>query len=115
MSQDFNPDEFVLTKNDVNDFIDIVIAYWNRDLKSRIKNLNRVGALDAMKLGLKFQADEDFKVIWMMLLTFISQLQYENALAGMSKQGFKWADTVNKLKSDLKNGGLEKMMEKFTK
>ncbi len=115
MSTDFNPDEFVLTKNDVNDFIDIVIHYWNRDLKSRIQNINRVAALDAMKLGLKFQHDEDFKVIWMMLLTFISQLQYENALAGMKQQGFKWSETVSKLKSDLKNGGLEKMMEKFTK
>lgn len=115
--QDFDPDEFVLTKQDVTDFIDIVVAYWGRDIKSKIQNIKLIGGLDVMKLGIKFTDENDFKVIWSMLLTFISQLQYENALASMQSKGgdFNWGETVSKLKSDLRNGGLEKMMRKYQK
>ena len=116
MSFDFDPDEFVLTKDDVIDFIDIVLKYWSRDTASRIKNIKLIAGLEAMKLGVKMgMGDNEFKIIWSMLLTFISQLQYQNAIAKATRDGEAWGATVAKLKQDLRDGGLEKLMARYLK
>ena len=116
--QEFDPDEFVLSKKDVEEFIDIVIHYWGRTFKNKMKNIKRIASFEAFKAGLVFTDDDDFKFIWSMTLFFINQLQYENALKQMSLEGGKtkiFADSVEKLKSDLRHGGLEKMMAKYQK
>jgi len=119
MSTNFNPDEFLLKKDDVTDFINIVLEYWSRSFKAKLGNAKLIGSLEMMKLGVKFTDEDDFKMIWSMLLEFINQLQYENAMQHMKKDGgnekFNFGETVSKLKSELRDGGLEKMLEKFQK
>lgn len=111
--RDFDPDNFVLTKTDVIDFIDVVLEYWSRTKSDKIRNLKLIGGLEMMKIGVKFTNEEDFKTIWSMMLAFIAELQYQNAISGALQNGDLWGETVAKLKSNLKNGGLEKMMEKI--
>ena len=116
--QEYDPDEFVLSKKDVEEFIDIIIHYWGRTFKDKVKNIKRIGSFEAFKAGLIFTDDDDFKLIWSMTLYFINQLQYENAVAKMSTEGGKtkiYADSVKKLKSDLRHGGLEKLFARFNK
>ena len=119
MSTDFNPDEFVLTSKDVLEFIDIVLNYWKRTFKARLQNTKMIGGMEMMKIGVKFQDEDEFKMIWSMLLYFINQLQYENAMQNMrlkDKSGKNnFGEIVAKLKNDLRNGGLEEMMEKLEK
>ena len=113
--QDFDPDEFVLTKNDVTDFISIVMQYWGRTLKDKVKNAKLISGLQFMKAGVIFTSEDDFKTIWSMMITFIMNLQFENAMQKALQDGDKWGQTLIKIKLDLKNGGLEKMLEKFQK
>ncbi len=116
MSTDFDPDEFVLVKQDVIDFLDIVLQYWKRDTRSLIRNIKLIGGLEAMKTGVKLgMGDDEFKIIWSMLLTFIAQLQYQNAIAKATRDGETWGMTVSKLKQDLRDGGLEKLMQRYLK
>lgn len=111
--QDYDPDEFVLTRKDVEDFINIVLHYWGRTLKDKIKNIKLIAGLEMMKAGLILTDENSFKVIWSMLLHFISKLQYENAMQKALKDGENWGKTLKKLKSDLRDGGLEKMFARY--
>ncbi len=115
--RDFDPDEFVLAKDDVLDFIGIVIKFWMRDKKQAFKNIKLIGGLEMMKAGVIFTSEEDFKMIWSMLLQFINQLQYENSMQKLMKEGGKrnFAVVVAKIKDDLRKGGLEKMFARFQK
>ena len=108
--QDFDPDEFVLTKKDVLDFIDIVINYWGRTVQDKLKNIKLIAGLEMMKAGVIFTNESDFKVIWSMLLKFIVTLQYENTRAKMD-----FPDVLKKLKTDLQTDGLEKMFMRYQK
>jgi len=111
--QDFDPDKFVLTKDDVEDFIDIVMKYWGRTMKDKMKNIKLIAGLEMMKLGVSFTDEKDFKIIWSMLLQFIYTLQYENAIQSALNDGDNWGKTLSKIKSDLRSGGLAKMFERY--
>lgn len=112
---DFNPDELVLEKKDVTDFANIVLKYWGRTLKDKAKNIKLIAGLEMLKMGVEFTSEADFKVIWSMLLFFINELQYQNAMQAMLKEGGKhnFALVVSQLKTDLKDGGIEKMFAKL--
>ena len=112
---DFNPDEFVLTKQDVNDFLNLCLNYLGRTLKQKVRNTHFILALEAMKAGLILTREKDFKIIWTLLLQFIFQLMHENALQKAFKDKEAWGLTLAKIKSSWKDGKqLEKMLLRFT-
>ena len=88
----FDPDELVLTKNEIMEFCDRVIKKWN---KSPSKHAKNILAMNAVKTSVLWTDDESLKAIWSEIIAWIFELLYENAMA----QDEEWANMLKKLKS----------------
>lgn len=88
----FNPDELVLTKNDILEFCDRVIAKWNKNPSKNVKNIL---AMNGVKTSVLWTDDESLKAIWTEIITWTFELLYENAMA----QDEEWANLLKKLKN----------------
>ncbi len=88
----FDPDELVLTKNDILEFCDRVIKKWN---KNPSKNAKNILAMNAVKTSVLWTDDESLKAIWSEIIAWTFELLYENAMA----QDEEWANMLKKLKN----------------
>lgn len=92
----FNPDELVLTKNQILEFCDRVIEKWN---KKPSKNAKNILAMNAVKASIVWTDDESLKAIWGEILNWTFELLYENALAQGENDQVDWSNVMKKLKS----------------
>ena len=92
----FNPDELVLTKDQILEFCDRVIEKWN---KKPSKNAKNILAMNAVKASVVWTDDESLKAIWGEILNWTFELLYENALAQGENDQVDWSNVMKKLKS----------------
>lgn len=102
----YNPDEFILSKQDVMDLVDAVILFWKKNPK---ENALYIAGLKTMKFALYVTPERSVKKIWNTLLHFIFRIQYENALAHAMKNKESWSQTLSKLKKKIAVEGIEKL------
>ena len=90
----FDPDELVLTKNQILDFCDRVIEKWS---KKPTENAKNILAMNAVKASVIWTDEDSLKAIWGEILGWMFELLYENAMA-QGKSG-DWSDVMKKLKN----------------
>jgi len=86
----FDPDELVLTKNEILQFCDRVLQKWN---KNPPKNTKNILAMNAVKTSVLWTDDESLKAIWREIIAWTFELLYENAIS----QDKEWANMLKKL------------------
>ncbi|MDH5463547.1 MAG: hypothetical protein OEY17_05485 [Nitrosopumilus sp.] len=89
----FDPDNLVLSKQEILEFCDRVLEKWN---KNPTKNAKNIIAMGAVKASVMWTDDESLKAIWSEILNWTFELLYENAMANDDKE---WANVRKKLKS----------------
>ncbi len=89
----FDPDKLVLTKPEILEFCDRVLAKWN---KNPSKNTNNILAMNAVKTSIVWTDDESLKAIWGEILAWTFELLYENAMA---QDDESWGNVMKKLKN----------------
>ena len=89
----FDPDKLVLTKTEILEFCDRVLAKWN---KNPSKNANNILAMNAVKTSIVWTDDESLKAIWGEILAWTFELLYENAMA---QDDESWGNVMKKLKN----------------
>ena len=107
----YNPDELILSKQDIIDLLDAVNVYWNQNKK---ENAMYIGGLKLMKTGIRVTPEKAVKKIWNTFLKFILVVQYENAIQKALTNKETWANTLTKIKIDIAEQGIDKAMEKYT-
>lgn len=92
----FDPDKLELSKSEILDFCDRVIAKWNKDPASNAKNIL---AINAVKTSVVWTDDESLKAIWSEIISWTFDLLYENAMAQDDQE---WVNVMKKLKKNKK-------------
>ncbi|QDI88246.1 hypothetical protein Nisw_01210 [Candidatus Nitrosopumilus sp. SW] len=88
----FDPDELVLSKNEILEFCDRVIEKWS---KNTTKNAKNILAMNAVKTSVLWTDDESLKAIWREIIAWTFELLYENAMS----QDEQWSNMLKKLKN----------------
>ena len=108
---DYNPDELVLSKQDVMDLLQAVENYWNQN---KVENILYLSALKIIKTGVRVTPEKAVKKLWNTFLRFVKVVEYENGLKRALNNNESWADTMKKIKINLAEDGLDNAMRKYT-
>ena len=92
----FDPDNLVLTKNELLDFCDKVLEKWN---KHPSKNANNILAMTAVKASIVWTDEDALKAIWSEIIRWVFELLYENALSQGKNDDVDWSNVMKKLKN----------------
>lgn len=90
----FDPDKLVLTKNDILQFCDRVIAKWD---KHPNKNAANIFAMNAVKTSIVWTDEESLRAIWKEIISWVFELLYENTLS-QGQNEVEWSSVLKKLK-----------------
>lgn len=96
----FNSDELQLSKKDILELMNAIETRWKKNKKS---NAQFVIAMEAMKIGIRLTNQETISLIWGEIINGFNELLYENALAQAKGENQTWAETLEKVKTKLKN------------
>jgi len=89
----FDPDNLVLSKQEILEFCDRVLEKWN---KNQTKNAKNILAMTTVKASVAWTDDDSLKAIWREILNWTFELLYENAMAQDDKE---WGNVRKKLKN----------------
>lgn len=92
----FDPDNLVLSKNEILAFCDKVIEKWN---KHSTKNANNILAMTAVKASIVWTDEDSLKAIWGEIIAWVFELLYENALSQGKNDDANWSTVMKKLKT----------------
>lgn len=96
----FNPDELKLTKKDVLELMNGIENRWKKNNKS---NYQFIMSLEAMKIGIRLTTEQTVKDIWVEIVNGFNELLYENGMARARGEKETWAETLQKVKTKLKD------------
>jgi len=91
----FDPDRFVLTKQEIVEFCDRVLEKWNKNPKENAQN---IVAMNAVKLGVIWTDENSLKSIWSEILNWAFTLLYKNAIAQTKEENVDWSRIMGKIK-----------------
>ena len=91
----FDPDNLILSKNEILAFCDKVIEKWN---KHPTKNANNILAMTAVKASIVWTDEDSLKAIWGEIIAWVFELLYENALS-QGNDDADWSTVMKKLKA----------------
>jgi len=92
----FDPDNLILSKNEILAFCDKVIEKWN---KHPTKNANNILAMTAVKASIVWTDEDSLKAIWSEIIAWVFELLYENALSQGKNDDANWSTVMKKLKT----------------
>ena len=92
----FDPDNLILSKNEILAFCDKVIEKWN---KHPTKNANNILAMTAVKASIVWTDEDSLKAIWSEIIHWVFELLYENALSQGNSGDVDWSSVMKKLKN----------------
>ena len=92
----FDPDNLILSKNEILAFCDKVIEKWN---KHPTKNANNILAMTAVKASIVWTDEDSLKAIWGEIIAWVFELLYENALSQGKNDDANWSTVMKKLKT----------------
>jgi len=92
----FDPDKFVLTKDD---FLQILNNIGNRWSKNRKDNWRLLLEIEGAKLYFRMKSDQSIQQLWGEIIKEINSIMMENSLEIGKQNNESWVDTFNKLKT----------------
>jgi len=95
----FNPDELVLTKDDVLELLDGIESRWKKNKKDNWKLLL---SLEGMKVYIRMSSDHTIKAIWSEIVKGFNELLMENSIAVAKGNNESWTETFEKIKNSKK-------------
>ena len=98
-TKDFDPDRLALSKEQILEFCDRVLAEWKDDPNQTQSN---VVAMTAVRTSVYWTDEESLKAIWSEILKWTFELMYKNAIAQAKKDNTKWFPILEKLEKQEK-------------
>lgn len=95
----FDPDELVLTKQDVLQMLNSIENRWSKNKKN---NWKLILSINGMKAYISFSSEETIKAIWSEIVKGFNELLIENSLAIAKGNNEKWSETFEKIKNKKK-------------
>ena len=95
----FNPDDLVLTKQDVLSMLDDIESRWRQNKK---ENWKLILSLNGMKAYISLSSEETIKALWSEIVKGFNELLIENSLAIAKGNDESWAETFEKIKQSKK-------------
>ena len=95
----FDPDQLVLSKEDVLQMLDAIKSRWSKNKKDNFKLLL---SIEGMKVYIRMSSDETIKAIWTEILNGFNELLIENSIAVAKGNNENWATTFEKIKNSKK-------------
>jgi hypothetical protein len=103
-SKEFDPDELVLSQNQILEFCDKVITKWKGDPNQKRSN---IVAMTAVRNSVYWSDEESLKAIWSEILKWTFELVYKNAIAQAKEENLEWSTILEKKeKSILSDTGI---------
>ncbi len=99
-SKEFDPDELVLSKNQILEFCDKVLKKWKGDPKQKRSNIL---AMTAVRNSVYWSDEESLKAIWSEILKWTFELMYKNAIAQAKEENLEWSPILEKLEKKEKS------------
>jgi len=103
-SKEFDPDELVLSQNQILEFCDKVITKWKGDPNQKRSN---IVAMTAVRNSVYWSDEESLKAIWSEILKWTFELVSKNAITQAKKENLEWPTILEKKeKSILSDTGI---------
>lgn len=96
----FDPDELKLSKQDILELMNGIEKRWKKNHKT---NYQFIISLEAMKVGIRLTSEQTVKDIWTEIVNGFNELLYENAMAQARGENETWSETLEKVKTKLKD------------
>ncbi len=96
----FDPDELAMSKQDILELMNGIEKRWKKNNKS---NYQFIISLEAMKVGIRLTSEQTVKDIWTEIVNGFNELLYENGMARARGENETWAETLEKVKTKLKD------------
>ncbi len=90
----FDQDRMALSKQEIVDFCDAILAKWADD---PTKNAKHIFAMNAVKTSVLWTDEETLKEIWGEILNWAFELLYKNAIAQGKDENLEWSHIMEKL------------------
>jgi hypothetical protein len=92
-SKEFDPDELVLSQNQILEFCDKVLTKWKGDPNQKRSN---IVAMTAVRNSVYWSEEESLKAIWSEILKWTFELVYKNAIAQAKEENLEWSTILEK-------------------
>ncbi|MFB5630797.1 MAG: hypothetical protein ACE5RN_04355 [Nitrosopumilaceae archaeon] len=93
-SKKIEPDRLALSKNEILEFCDNVLAKWKEDPNQSRSN---IVAMTAVRTSVYWTDEESLKAIWAEILKWTFELMYKNAIAQAKDENFEWSYLLEKV------------------
>ena len=103
-TKEFNPDHLVLSKKEILEFCDNVLAKWKAEPESNSRN---IVAMTAVKTTVFWTDEESLKSIWGEILRWTFELMYKNAISQAKEENSKWSPVLEKLEKKERSNPFE--------
>ena len=98
--KEFDPDELVLSQNQILEFCDKVLTKWKGDSNQKRSN---IVAMTAVRNSVYWSDEESLKAIWSEILKWTFELMYKNAIAQAKEENLEWSPILEKLEKKEKS------------
>ena len=98
--KEFDPDELVLSQNQILEFCDKVLTKWKGDPNQKRSNIL---AMTAVRNSVYWSDEESLKAIWSEILKWTFELMYKNAIAQAKEENLEWSPILEKLEKKEKS------------
>ncbi len=98
--KEFDPDELVLSQNQILEFCDKVLKKWKGDPNQKRSN---IVAMTAVRNSVYWSDEESLKAIWSEILKWTFELMYKNAIAQAKEENLDWSPILEKLEKKEKS------------
>ena len=92
--KDLDQDRLSLTKQEILEFCDRILAQWNKDPS---KDSKHIFAMNAVKTSVLWTDEETLREIWGEILKWAFDLLYRNAIAQAKEENLEWSHIMEKL------------------
>ncbi len=99
-SKEFDPDELILSKNQILEFCDKVLTKWKEDPN---QNRSNIVAMNGVRTSVYWTDEESLKAIWSEILKWTFELMYKNAIAQAKEENLGWSPILEKLEKKEKS------------
>ncbi len=94
LQKEFDPDRFVLTKQEILEFCDDVLEKWEKKPKENAQN---IFAMSAVRMSVQWTDEDSLKAIWGEILKWAFALMYKNAIAQAREENIDWSHIMGKI------------------
>ena len=93
----FDPDRLVLSKDEILDFCDRVLAKWS---KEPTENAQNIVAMNAVRASVYWTDEDSLKAIWGEIMNWTFELMYKNAIAQAKEEKKEWSPVLEKISTE---------------